>query len=297
MIQLEGLGGTTRAMICGSLAFLIVALTEAPGWSALRGPRANVVNDYVERGARSPDMTSDEYNTAVRMRDQKKSAARVQDYIERGARSPDMTSTEYDRASKVREESARAKRVQNYIATGGYTPDMTDADVNAGRKVREQSASAKRIADYVATGGVSPQMTSTEYETAKRAREQTANRRSLSDDYVERGELPAGTIPSQDMFEARQAKLKSGAAQKGGAVTIGPIAGSSSGFGGGSVALLEQTQSRYADAGSSGGAIYPVDVRAPANTSKSGSRAKSGSSSARQFSAAQIKAIYAKNGD
>lgn len=285
-------GGSGGFVVALALLWIVPS-----AWCGLRGPRSNVINDYVERGARAPDMTSEEYNTAVRTREQKKSAERVRDYIDRGAHSPDMTSTEYNQASKVREESARAKRVQNYIATGGYTPDMTDAEVTAGRKVREQSASAKRIADYVATGGRSPQMTSTEYEAAKQTREKVANRRSLSDDYVERGELPSGTIPSQDMWEARQAKLKSGATQKGGSVTIGPIAGSSSGSGGGSIALLEQTQTRYSGVGSSGGAVYPVEARAPASTSKSGSRAKSGSSSTRQFSSAQIKAIYAKSGD
>jgi len=281
----------------GCVVMLALLWIVPSAWCGLKGPRANVINDYVQRGARPPDMTSEEYNTAVRMRDQKQSAQRVRDYTERGMRSPDMTSTEYNRASKVREDSARAKRVQNYIATGGYTPDMTDAEVNAGRKVREQSASAKRIADYVATGGRSPQMTSTEYETAKRTREQTANRKSLRDDYVERGELPAGSIPSQDMWNERQAKLKSGATKKGGSVTIGPIGSPSSGAGGGSIALLEQTQARYSGIGSSGGTVYPVDSRAPTSTSKSGSRARSGSSSTRQFSAAQIKAIYAKSGD
>lgn len=282
----------------GGFVVMLALLCIAPSaWSGLRGPRANVINDYVERGAKPPDMTSTEYNTAVRMREQKQSAQRTRDYIDRGTISPSMTSKEYTEASRTREANAKAKRMANYVATGGYTPDMTDAEVNAGRKVREQAASAKRIADYVATGGRSPQMTSTEYETAKRTREQTANRRSLRDDYVERGELPTGSIPSQDMYEARQAKLKSGASQKGGAVTIGAVGGSSSGSGGGSIALLEQTQARYAGGGVSGGQSYPIEMRAPSSTSKSGSRAKSSSSGNRSFSAAQIKAIYAKNGD
>ena len=299
MTKRGGSNGNGRLTICGLLALVILASTEVVGWCALRGPRANVINDYVERGARPPDMTSEEYNQASSMRDQKKSSERVRDYIERGARSPDMTSKEYDAASKVREEKTRASRVQNYIATGGITPGMTNVEVEAGRKVREQTASAKRISDYIATGGISSQMTSTEYEQARQAREK-APKSTVIQDYLEGGVLPAGSIPSKEMYEERQAKIRAGTASgasKGGGTVIGPVGSSASTGGGGAIALLEQAQSRYAGVGSGGGQMFPVEIRSPTNTSGSGARGRSPSSGNRSLSTAQIKAIYAKNSD